>query len=84
MLYLETLVNLARFQKWEREEAVRSRKKSFGRSSIDPRPFLYIEKQIGTPVGMNERDRIAFPDLNDVFQDPLRICNACSTEFMES
>lgn len=33
---------------------------------------------------MNERDRIAFPDLNDVFQDPLRICNACSTEFMES
>lgn len=48
MLYLETLVNLARFQKWERGEAVRSRKKSFGRSSIDPRPFLYIEKQIGT------------------------------------
>lgn len=48
MLYLETLVNLARFQKWERGEAVKSRKKSFGRSSIDPRPFLYIEKQIGT------------------------------------
>lgn len=41
--------------------------------SIDPRPFLYIEKQIGTLVGRDERDRIAIPDLNDIFQSPLRI-----------